>query len=78
MCHHSAVIRKHGRWACVGCRSHGKRCEPSPDPVVQAWKTWKAERRGTAAAERALKLVRHIVAACRNLRQLVKLGMMSE
>ncbi|KAK3490514.1 uncharacterized protein B0T23DRAFT_163570 [Neurospora hispaniola] len=74
VCHHPAIIR-HGRWACVGCRKYGKRCESSPDLVVQAWKAWKAEPRATVAAERALKALRTICAACRNLRQLVKMGM---
>ncbi|EGO56791.1 hypothetical protein NEUTE1DRAFT_123243, partial [Neurospora tetrasperma FGSC 2508] len=74
VCHHPANIR-HGRWACVGCRKYGKRCESSPDLVVQAWKAWKAEPRATVAAERALKALRTICAACRNLRQLVKMGM---
>ncbi|KAK3487037.1 hypothetical protein B0T13DRAFT_491868 [Neurospora crassa] len=55
--------------------SYGKRCESSPDLVVQAWKAWKAEPRATVAAERALKALRTICAACRNLRQLVKMGM---
>lgn len=58
----------------MGCHGEGKRCEAAPKLVVQAWKALRAEPTATAAAERALKVLKAMCNAFRNLRQLVQMG----
>ncbi|KAK3344951.1 hypothetical protein B0H65DRAFT_465072 [Neurospora tetraspora] len=74
VCYGPAIIN-HERRTCVNCKKCRRRCDPSPELVLQSFQAWKAERSGTVASERAMKTLKATCAAYRNLQQLVKVGM---